>query len=248
MNLIHTTALSPTQKSELRELAAACKAAEPLSLSVPVEDGLDYFLLYQNHRLAAMLFLFFPEETLCECGAFTQPSMRRQGYFSTLLEAATAHVEALEDSRSLAIDLCFLLDSGTPSALETIRAIGAEYWYSEYKMERALSSSDAAFQTELVIQEAEPGIYTASKPDGTLVGTCVLLPSGSDVYFYGFEIRETLRGQGLGRTFLQSMLSLLSDKGFQSISLQVSGQNQPALALYKKTGFRITETLDFYLY
>ena len=32
------------------------------------------------------------------------------------------------------------------------------------------------------------------------------------------------------------------------MTLQVSSQNVPALELYKKTGFRITETLSYYLY
>ena len=36
--------------------------------------------------------------------------------------------------------------------------------------------------------------------------------------------------------------------GIRTLTLQVSGQNLGALALYKKTGFRIRDTLSYYLY
>ncbi|WP_243134402.1 GNAT family N-acetyltransferase [Enterocloster asparagiformis] len=36
--------------------------------------------------------------------------------------------------------------------------------------------------------------------------------------------------------------------GISTLTLQVSGDNLPALRLYKKTGFHITETLSYYLY
>jgi len=37
-------------------------------------------------------------------------------------------------------------------------------------------------------------------------------------------------------------------EGIRRICLQVSGANEPALHLYRKTGFRITEALSYYLY
>lgn len=247
MNSIHTQKLSSSQKQDLLTLAAHCKDAETLSLSAPTEDGLDYFLLYEDHLPVSMLFLFFPERTVCECGAFTLPSHRRKGCFSRLLEDALAHVEALEEQNGLQIDFCFLADEHTPSASATLQAIGAEYWYSEYSMKRFLSPADAEYHTDLLIREAEPGLYTASAKD-ELIGTCILLPTGRDIYFYGFEIREPFRGRGYGCDFLSGMLALLSRSGVQSISLQVSGQNHAALSLYHKTGFQITETLSYYLY
>ena len=44
------------------------------------------------------------------------------------------------------------------------------------------------------------------------------------------------------------LVSSLEREGIRRICLQVSGSNEPALHLYRKTGFRITETLSYYLY
>ena len=97
----------------------------------------------------------------------------------------------------------------------------------------------------------------------------------SHYYLYGFEVEETCRGIGYGTKFLNKVLAQLlkgkvnnpacvparnAGSGTGSaisvsavmdprpILLQVAGSNTPALALYKKTGFRITETLCCYLY
>lgn len=247
MNSIHTKHLSSVQKQDVQILVSACKEAEMLSLSAPLEDDLNYFLLYEKKQLISMLFLFFPEETLCECGAFTLPSRRKTGCFSALLSDAAAHVEKLEIELGTQIEFCFLADARTPSAGYTLRAIGAEYWYSEYGMERALTPSDAVYRANLTIREEEAHIYTASKESG-IIGTCILLPSGKNIYFYGFEVKEAYRRQGYGQEFLLGMLALMADSGYSSVSLQVSGRNLPALSLYKKTGFRITDTLSYYLF
>ena len=55
------------------------------------------------------------------------------------------------------------------------------------------------------------------------------------------------RGKGYGKEFLLGMLRLLSDMGTRVV-IQVSGQNYIARNLYKKTGFRTTESLSYYLY
>jgi ribosomal protein S18 acetylase RimI-like enzyme len=47
---------------------------------------------------------------------------------------------------------------------------------------------------------------------------------------------------------LEKLFALLAAAGIKKVILQVSGDNAAALALYKKTGFRITETLSYYLY
>lgn len=246
MKRIHTTTLTTEQKKEITALVDICRHKESLTLSVPLEDGLEYFLFYDNGQLLSVLFLFFPEQTTCECGAFTNPSFRQNGYFSALLEDAVDFIEACEEASNLQIDLCFLSDGHSSSAKAALQAIGAVYWYSEYGMERLLSSSDSSFHSHLSIKDAGEDLYTASLDD-QLIGISMIIPSGDSVYFYGFEIKEPYRGKGHGQTFLLGMLALLA-QNYLRISLQVSSQNSAALSLYQKTGFRITETLSYYLY
>lgn len=246
MNAIHTTQLSLIQKQQLVQLVTLCQKEETLSLSAPQEDGLEYFLLYEDETLVSMVFLFFPEESICECGAFTLPSRRKEGFFSQLLEEALDFLEALEAVNGYQVDFCLIADAHTPSASAVLKTMGAEFWYSEYKLERSLTSDDQNYTAALSIRETEEHIYTASLND-KVIGTCITLPSETTVYVYGFEILEALRGQGYGNDFLLGMISILASD-YLKITLQVSGRNAPALSLYKKTGFRICETLSYYLY
>lgn len=252
MNVIHTAKPTAAQKKHMTDLADACKAAEPLSLSAPVEDGLGYdiFLLYEeNGPLAAMSFLFFPREGPCECCVFVDPAKRRRGHFSFLLDKTLECVEAYEKKQECPVDFCFLADEKTPSALAALHAIGAEYWYSEYKMERPLTAKDKAFVPfALAIEKdaKDPCLYCAILED-KLVGTCAILPSKGEIYLYAFQIREEFRGNGYGKEFLLGMLALLSAMGTR-VTIQVSGLNYIARSLYKKTGFQTTESLSYYLY
>lgn len=246
MNRIHTTTLTPVQCEDIKQLADACKCTEPLTLTAPCEDGLEYFLYYDHGHLRSMLFLFFPHETVCECCAFTHPAFRRKGYFTALLEEALNFMETYENSHGFQADFCFLSDRRSPDAAAVLQTLGATYWYEEYGMERTLPAFLGSFQSDLIIEDAKDGLYTASL-NGCIIGVCMVIPNGESVYFYGFEIKEAYRRKGHGLAFLFGMLSLLA-ADYRRITLQVSDQNTAALSLYKKTGFTITETLSYYLY
>lgn len=256
MKCTHTTALNEQQKMDIRHLVEDCRLAEPVTLSAPLEDGLEYFLGYEDGKLVSMVFLFFPENSVCECGAYTEPGHRRRGYFAELLEEALAFVETYEESRQLDVDFCFLTDGKSSDAMAVIEALGAEYWYSEYSMSLELPwaetgpaaavHSTLSTLSTLSISEAEENLYTAAL-SGQPIGVCMIIPSGDTVYFYGFEIKSSYRRMGYGQQFLDAMIALLADR-YRRMTLQVSSQNTPALELYKKTGFRVTETLSYYLY
>lgn len=77
---------------------------------------------------------------------------------------------------------------------------------------------------------------------------CRLMAQGGSVYLYSLYTLPRLRRQGLAYTFFLSLIPILSAAGFEKLRLQVSGSNEPAMKLYKKTGFHITETLSFYVY
>lgn len=248
MNLIHVTSLTVQQKADIISLTDACKKKESLALSAPSEDGLDYFLLYnkENSSLLAFGFLFFPQEDSCECAVFVHPDHRRTGLCSMLLDDILRFTEQYERQKHCQLDFCFLVDEHTPSAMAVMKALEAEYWYSEHKMVRERKESDPSYTPTVRIAEAEPGLYTASLQD-EIIGTCAILPSGNELYLYAFQIKEEYQGQGWGKDFLLGMLALLSAKG-SVVSLQVSGQNYIARNLYKKAGFRTVESLAYYIY
>ncbi len=266
MSLTHTTLLTDSQKKSVRALTDACRNAEPITLSAPSEDGLDYYLVYENApetgELTAFSFLFFvPQEDAepesvytCEFTAFVHPDHRRRGHFTEMLNAALETADRFEREHSCQVDFCFLTDGKSPAASAVLETIGAEYWYSEYKMVRKLRKSDADYTANVQIQKADApsgdisgaGLYTASL-SGEIIGTCALLPSANETYLYAFQIKEPCRGQGHGKDFLKGMLALTA-RAYDTVSVQVSGLNYIARNLYKKTGFRETESLSYYIY
>ncbi len=315
MRLIHTQTLTAPQKDAVRALTDACRKAEPITLSAPSEDGLDYLLVYENESedslLIAFSFLFFvPQEDsaetvfTCEYTAFVHPRFRRQGHFTSMLNAALSLADAFEKEHNCSVDFCFLTDEKSPAASAVLETIGAEYWYSEYKMVRPLRPDDKNYSPAVKIETADAAscgdadgsascpspLFTASL-NGEIIGTCALLPSADEVYLYAFQIRDAFRSQGHGKDFLRGMLTLLADRFFcgadrqadpqedntssaslalsshgntesvplapflhgntaagASVSVQVSGLNYIARNLYKKTGFRKTESLSYYIY
>lgn len=98
-------------------------------------------------------------------------------------------------------------------------------------------------------QAAAPAQASGQKTPANLprcAGTCRLLPyGGGRFYLYHLEIIPDYRGYGLGRSLLHAVLASLPED--TQVILQVSSENTAALSLYKKTGFRITKTLSYYI-
>ena len=59
-------------------------------------------------------------------------------------------------------------------------------------------------------------------------------------YLFDIEVREDLRGQGLGRRALELVEAKLRELGARSVGLNVFGYNHAARALYEKMGYQIT--------
>ena len=101
----------------------------------------------------------------------------------------------------------------------------------------------------------EDTLYTIRVNDQP-AGSFHLIFQNETVYFYGFEIQEPLRNQGIGTRAAAALIEELNrsarpqpeDLPVSRVLLQVSGDNEPALALYRKLGFAFTETLSYYVY
>ena len=79
-------------------------------------------------------------------------------------------------------------------------------------------------------------------------GSVRILVYPSHYYLYNFEIQSRFRNQGHGTALLRKLLSFLAAQKRMPVRLQVSGDNLPAIRLYEKTGFQISETLSCFLY
>ena len=109
---------------------------------------------------------------------------------------------------------------------------------------RSKAHSTARSKVHSTVQDNTSG--TDSTPDACV--TCRLSLNSTAAYLYSLETAPALRRRGLASCFLMQLIRYLEREGIRRICLQVSGSNEPALHLYRKTGFRITETLSYYLY
>ncbi len=257
MSIILQTSLSLKRLKQVRDLTSQCLMAFPAPLSCP-EDGDIYFLaeepapvLKKGPILTAFLALYVLEENLFECSAFTHPDWRQKGLFSALLEAA--EIAYPDHQFSFPVpegDVCL-------PALSALNSLGAEFWCREHLMTLDAGNIPScpfpkAVPISLHITETD-GLKTAQAfYGGNLAASCSLdisqSPKGKTCCLHQVLVPESLRGKGWGTRFLLSLLPALKEQGVCRFLLQVSGENLPAIALYKKAGFQITETLSSYLY
>lgn len=159
--------------------------------------------------------------------------------------------------------------------LNTLEALGAQLDTTEYQMEWTpqttdstqnqmqlpysqekanqsdtfLNSSPSPDDSETLCWSFHTGISESPSSDCP-VGTFLTTWTGNDcVCLHQVEILPGLsRPRGLGTAMTWLFLDMAAQKNISRVILQVSADNHAALALYKKTGFRITEALSFYFY
>ena len=184
-----------------------------------------------------------------ECLAFTHPSFRKKGYFSAVFDEAGAEFEE--------ISLLIPVDGQDPAVLPVLEAIGAEYDSCEYRMELALScpNEPTALSGRRLVCRSVNGpdssvsySFSPAADESRPIAVCRTASFGANVCLYSFLVEEDYRGRGLGEEALLSVIEILRRQGNSVVFLHVSGDNNAAVNLYKKTGFRITETLSYYLY
>lgn len=258
--IVETTQLTEFQKNQITRLHETCCRHDRLRLSYPLsEPDTRHYLLYPDSgsasetEPAAVLAILPYDDALAECIAFTHPDRRQSGYFTALLDAALARYEDYS--------LLFPVSGDCTDTLAALDALDAVLESRELQMsldlDRKFPLSFAETCTLTVLPESDGmGFYrmeaaqSASLPaPGQIPGTCrTFRVSDTCVCLHHVEIAEALRGQGYGYAMLCLLLNHLTDTGYKQVSLQVSASNEAALALYKKTGFRVTETLSYYLY
>ena len=241
MKLTASAALSQEQKRQAKELASLCCSHDGSSLSFPLEDGEFFVLICEENVLACALGFCRMEPHLLEVSAFTRPEFRRQGLFSRALACGESYFP--DD------DFSFVSDGKCPAAAFVLRKLNASLWYREHMMRLDFDGWQppvCVLPPAFSMEEDAPGHFTA-RIHGREAGVCSTMNSGTSVYLWGLEIRSRFRGKGYGKAFFLQVLKQL-EQNAPAVLLQVSGDNTAALNLYKKTGFRITETLSYYLY
>lgn len=250
MNLITVDCLTERHKSKINGLLDECARFESIAVFYPEAESNDtlrhYLLFTQEEELISILAVSPSTEYSqeLECRAFTRPDMRRQGYFSLLLDTC---IEEFPETA-----LLFPVNHHSNDALCTMLALDAEDVGTEYRMERAIAEEQADTASDqyshLILKKSGLDTWSLSTKDQVHLGLCKTAASGTGLCLHHVEIVPAYRSQGYASAMLTMLFPRLAAAGCTSVFLHVSGNNTAAVALYKKTGFLITETLSYYLY
>lgn len=96
--------------------------------------------------------------------------------------------------------------------------------------------------TEDMLQDCIKNLYTVACLDGdTVLGYVVINPNskkylGGSLYIVDINVRQENRRQGIGEKLLQTAFNAFPE--CHKLSLDVENENEGAIALYRKLGFR----------
>ncbi len=98
----------------------------------------------------------------------------------------------------------------------------------------------------LVPQIRHGNVYVLKEEDKKSVsGIAILMRDWEDsekVYLFDYAIADDLQGNRLGYHFLKIIINNIKEQGFKKMSLTVDTENEPAIKLYEKMGFKTMET------
>src|SRR5680860_336802 len=83
--------------------------------------------------------------------------------------------------------------------------------------------------------------------DGKVVGACYVTRSGRHFHIADLSLASDVRGQGLGRKLLETVLLGISRRKCKTLELEVTGENKRALSLYSSLGFEIRGVSHLYV-
>lgn len=248
--------LSRARIEEIRALEAICneydgtKRQACLSTADNFDRNIRSFFLYynENGELLAAAILFVPSDSEAEVTAFTHPSHRRRGLFSSLKAAAEKELEAFGIENVL-----YVAEPSSPAGPECLEAMGARQCNSELLMEFTPSEKNKVFsevccKTEISVEPVPSDEeYYYVRYEGREVGRVGVAKSGTVNCIFDLEIYEAERGRGLGKALAERLTEIFYD-GKQRLLLQVSGMNDRAVHIYREAGFRVIEQLNYYMF
>jgi len=93
-----------------------------------------------------------------------------------------------------------------------------------------------------------PSTFLSLKVDGKVAGYSLIAPlSDNAVTLMSLLIGKDFQGQGLGKHLLQQSIRLAQTLQCKRLDLSVAPDNEPAVRLYEKFGFCVTEAVKDYL-
>ncbi|MDF2610815.1 MAG: acetyltransferase [Lachnospiraceae bacterium] len=234
------------------------------------------FLYYEEDRLVSVLSVFMPSAEEAEITACTLPEYRQKGYFNQLLNEAKKEllkyqpidilyvcepqsqggVAAIHKlGAELDFTEYFLRYSGDTSEemrrkhsemvlrnaeaedIESLIMLSQQTFGDEYDNAKSLitKSLESSNRTQYIVTlKGEP------------IGLAAVSIEDFETSIFGVGILPNQQGKGYGKDLLILLIEIIKKQGIDNITLEVDSSNQNAFHLYKKCGFVVAASYDYY--
>lgn len=202
-----------------------------------------YYGVHEGKTVGFLSADFYNNEIVDICG-YVLPKYRKLNLMSSLLDSF------LTDYNDFYISA--MLNSKNSTGCAVLSHLGFEKTATEYMMKFSLSS--ACYKTlpkyvKIVdgdLESTTQGVKFEMFSQGATVGSCLIeLFNDRTVCIHDVLVFDKYRGMGYGFKMLDAVISYLS-KDHTYVLLHVSGDNKPAISLYKKLGFVVVDSAEIY--
>ena len=267
--------LSAEQTDELSALILSSRVKAGCPLYADQEDcredfGFPRFFFYynENRNFVHATWISVLSEKEWNLFSFTHPDYRRKGYFH---EALLQVKKELSSLRTLP-DIYIPVSPENEPAKTALRQMRGEISYCDYLMEidPHMINADTCHSPCVLIQEElmtqDDGkclIYhlRTSKSDffdaknrrkvhgGAIqeIGSCLITQADNNVCFLSHvEIKKRYRNRGFGTILVSLVLQQLAKHQHCTVRLHTDSRNVPAVKLYRKLGFEVSQQIDMW--
>ncbi len=240
------------------------------------QDLKNVFLLYDQNKLISMLSIFAPTRKEAEITAFTIPAYREKGCFKMLFEEAAAEIKRCGLKEILFVCEPSSLSGLAVLKKLNARYDFTEYSmkYIEPPLTPVAKSSSREIMIEANAENIEQVAVLREKVfgdclddalaivgntfgsdkrkqyvfslSGQNVGIVSVFVEDTEASIHGFGIIPEYRGKGLGKEMLLQVTKNLISEGYKDIIIEVDSKNQAAFELYKKCGFKVAISYDYF--
>lgn len=137
------------------------------------------------------------------------------------------------------LELQALLEFGIPAGLEILN-LGFSDYFVPIQMDLA------HFHDMLRTNHVDINLSQIVMNDNQAVGIALIARRGWSSRLAGMSIVPGHRGKGVGRFLLEQIIEKAKARGDRRMELEVIEQNEPAVKLYRKSGFQILRRLLSY--
>lgn len=258
--ILLTTHLDSTLSKKVYDFLSSCNASDGCTYDLFIENDWNdpkelicFYIYVINDHIASFLSLFCPDHTNITLYPLTAPNHRNQGCFHALYTLALEEIHSkLLPQVQLEVHLNQTTNHSDPhtATINILHHYNFEETSTEYVLKYVLSSTHPSTQypvkqssLEVEFEENEYGNEFSLWSEDLYIGGCLCSFDNTSHHatIYQYGIVDEFQGKGYGKNGLILILSALYDLGYNTVLLQVSGQNKKALNLYIGLGFSIVE-------